>query len=111
MRGDYQPRWADVGFWIAPDGTVSDIATIQQSTDMDDGWLALATKALTQRYLPLDVPPGSPWLIRVERYLFVSDQRLKYSETQPAAARGGGGSHPGSGSRARRVLKHQCDCG
>lgn len=73
-RGDYQPRWVDVSFWIAPDGRVRDIATIQQSADMDDGWLALATKALSQRrYLPLDVPPGSPGLIRVERYLFVSD--------------------------------------
>lgn len=73
-RGDFQPRWADVSFWIAPDGRVRDIATIQQSPDMDGDWLKLATRALSQRrYLPLDVPPGSPGLIRVERYLFVSD--------------------------------------
>jgi hypothetical protein len=74
--GDDTPQWADVSFWIAPDGTVKDIDTVRQSDHLNGQWLEVATRALRQRrYLPLKGAADAPGVMRVERYLFVSDKQ------------------------------------
>lgn len=74
VRGDNIAEWADVSFWIGPDGKVRDIEVLRQSKNLSGAWLATATKALAgRRYAPLGMDPSSPGLLRIERYSFVSD--------------------------------------
>lgn len=73
-RGDADTQWADVGFRIAPDGRVADVAVLRRSERLPDRWLAPALESLRgRRYAPLRLPPGSPGLTRMERYSVVSD--------------------------------------
>ncbi|VVT16749.1 conserved hypothetical protein [Sphingomonas sp. EC-HK361] len=75
IRGSDNAQWADVSFWVAPDGTVRDIDVMRQSDTLDPTWLERATKALAgRRYQPMAMAPGSPGLLRVERYSYVWDR-------------------------------------
>jgi hypothetical protein len=76
-RGPAQAGWADVSFWIAPDGTVGDGAVLRTSARGVGPWLQAVTKALPQRrYGPLALAPNSPGLARVERYSYIYDQMV-----------------------------------
>lgn len=72
--GSYRPQWVDVSFWIAPDGSVRDIQQIRESETLSGDWPVRAKRALAKRrYAPLALDPTSPGVLRVERYLQVSD--------------------------------------
>lgn len=72
MHGKSTPQWADVAFWVAPDGSVRDIDTVRASSNVDERWLKLVTKALGERmYRPLKLPPSDPGIRRIERYSLV----------------------------------------
>lgn len=64
----YDDRWADVGFWITPDGRVNEIEVLRSSGKGDD-WMKPVIKSLTsRRYAPLKAEPGDPGFYMVERY-------------------------------------------
>lgn len=66
--GSNQPEWADVAFFVKPDGSVSDVTVIGQSANQPGSWLGIKTKAVAaRRYAPFI---GAP-LYRAERYSMV----------------------------------------
>ncbi|MGA1800417.1 hypothetical protein VH567_16740 [Sphingomonas sp. 4RDLI-65] len=74
INGDATPQWADVAFWVRPDGTVRDIDTIRTSPNVDGRWMNVVTEALGKRmYRPLQLAPSDPGLRRIERYSIVYD--------------------------------------
>ena len=74
MHGDATPQWADIAFWVAPDGTVRDIETVRTSPNAGGEWLKLVVEALSKRvYRPLQLASSEPGLRRIERYSLVYD--------------------------------------
>lgn len=72
--GGTQSEWADVGFWVKPDGSVSDVAVRATSTYAPGAWLPLKLKAVAGRhYAPFATEVDAPGLYRVERYSMVYD--------------------------------------
>lgn len=66
---NYDGQWADVGFFVTRDGKVSDIDILREGPSLDRSWVKPITEAIARRrYAPLDLPPGDPGLLRVERY-------------------------------------------
>ncbi|MEW9853820.1 hypothetical protein [Novosphingobium sp. M1R2S20] len=59
-------QWADIGYMVAPDGTVSQVDVLRGNRDLR--WTALQVKRIaSRRYAPLRLAPGQPGLYRVER--------------------------------------------
>lgn len=72
--GGDKPEWADVAFFVQPDGSVRDVSVIEQSAVKPGSWLSKKTEAVGQRrYAPFS---GAP-IYRVERYTMV----YNYSST------------------------------
>ena len=66
---NYDGQWADVGFFVTRDGKVGDIDILREGPKLDRSWVKPITEAIARRrYAPLDLPPGDPGLLRVERY-------------------------------------------
>lgn len=77
LHGDATPQWADIAFWVAPDGTVRDVGTVRTSPTATETWVKLVTDALGKRvYRPLQLAPSDPGLRRIERYSLVYDVAL-----------------------------------
>lgn len=73
--GRSDAEWADVSFWIAPDGSVRDVEVLRTSGKGIGSWLSSVARALPlRRYAPLAMDATSPGLLRVERYSFVYDR-------------------------------------
>ncbi|WP_230481919.1 hypothetical protein [Sphingomonas sp. Leaf21] len=69
------PLWADVSFFIAPDGKVSDVSIVQQTDGLSLKWLALVTKQVQERrYAPQRRTRDLP---RLERYSFIADTQTE----------------------------------
>ena len=67
--GDFDGQWADVGFWIKPDGSVGDVDILRGSPTLDRSWVKPLEKVIAgRRYTPLALPRDDPGLLRVERY-------------------------------------------
>jgi hypothetical protein len=65
---NFDDRWADIGFWVTPDGKVRD-AEILRSRGRPD-WTKQLLQSIGGRvYAPLDDPDGS---YRVERYSYTA---------------------------------------
>jgi tetratricopeptide (TPR) repeat protein len=59
-------QWADIGYMVASDGTVSEVDVLRGSRDLR--WTAPFVKQIaSRRYAPLALAPGQPGLYRVER--------------------------------------------
>lgn len=70
--GNGDPEWADVAFWVRPDGSVGDVQVIGRSKPAPGSWLAIKTKAVSaRRYAPLKPRDDMRGLYRVERYSMV----------------------------------------
>lgn len=87
LPGHFSDQWADVGFFIKPDGSVDDIEPIRTGKGYDGDWLKpIMTSIATRRYAPVAVASGSPGLFRVERYTktgrmtSVTRSRIRYRE-------------------------------
>ena len=61
-------RWADVGFWIRPDGRTADVEVLGGSPDRR--WTgAVVTQVAGRRYsTTLAAPTGDPGFYRLERF-------------------------------------------
>lgn len=76
------PEWADVAFWVRPDGSVSEPKLLGQSAQAPGPWLAVKMKAVGQRrYAPLNRPADDAGLYVVERYSMVHDIQSKTGST------------------------------
>ena len=67
LGNDAELRFADVGFWVRPDGRTANVAVLR-----DSGLGQWAPGILNQigrrRYIPLDVQVGHPGVYRIERF-------------------------------------------
>lgn len=73
--GRADAEWADVSFWVAPDGSVRDVEVLRTSARGVGPWLNAVTRSLPlRRYAPLAMDATAPGLLRVERYSFVYDR-------------------------------------
>jgi len=64
----YEDRWADVGFWVQPDGRVNEVEVLRSSGKGLDWTKPVLTSLTSRRYAPLKVEPGDPGFYMVERY-------------------------------------------
>jgi hypothetical protein len=87
---NFDDRWIDLGFWIAPDGRPTDVAVLRSSEKTENDWIDAITKSVhSRRYAPLKVDPNEPGIFRVERYTFtsrwtdMSGSRMRTRERQP----------------------------
>lgn len=70
--GNNNPEWADVAFWVKPDGSVANVAIIGRSKSPPGSWLPRKVAAVSERrYAPLQHPSDSRGVYRVERYSMV----------------------------------------
>lgn len=70
--GNTEPEWADVAFWVRPDGSVAAVKVIGRSKSPPGSWLERKLTAVAgRRYAPLKRPANDPGLYRVERYSMV----------------------------------------
>lgn len=71
---DYEGQWADVSFWVKPDGRVADVDILRAGPRLDARWVRPITARIAQRrYAPLAMAPDEPGLLRVERYTLIAD--------------------------------------
>lgn len=71
--GQFDGQWIDVGFWVAPDGSVRDAAVMRESARLNDAWVPAVLQAVgRRRYAPLATAAGSPGAFRVERVTYTS---------------------------------------
>lgn len=80
-------QWADVGFRIASDGTVSEIDTLRRGHESVERWLSRARDGLAKRrYAPFGDGPDDPGVYRIERYSLVSDMTTVTGSHIPSRA-------------------------
>jgi hypothetical protein len=78
--GDLLGQWADISFWVKPDGTVDDVDVLRggvgaltgprkANPHFEDVWtIPIVQQIKGRRYAPLPGDPNGPGMIRVERY-------------------------------------------
>lgn len=64
---DSEIRFADVGYWIRPDGRTSDIEILRNS-GLGQWQPGILRQIKERRYVPFDAEPGYPGNYRVERF-------------------------------------------
>lgn len=68
-------HWADLGFMVNPDGSVSDVEILRGTRSQT--WLKPFIKAVEgRRYAPLKLEPGIPGLYRVERLTWRAEREV-----------------------------------
>ena len=64
-------RWADIGYWVRPDGTVHDAEVLR--IEGSDRWTKPLLRSIAGRlYAPFQDEAGSPGRYRIERFTFTS---------------------------------------
>ncbi|MFN3388056.1 MAG: hypothetical protein ACK40O_03935 [Allosphingosinicella sp.] len=107
---NFDDRWIDVGFWITPEGRVTDLEVLRESGPTH--WAKPVLRSIEGRtYAPLDDPQGS---YRVERYTYTSlwttltgtrmrvrspDARIEYLDLTAEPAADGGVTSKGDPPR------------
>lgn len=90
-RTNYDGEWVDIGFWVAPDGRVTD-ADIYRSGNRQQqpDWAIPILEAIRgRRYAQLDMAPSLPGILRIERYTWTAwrttntGSRIVTREPQP----------------------------
>ncbi|WP_230771267.1 hypothetical protein [Sphingomonas sp. Leaf4] len=64
---DSRIRFADVGYWVRPDGRTAD-AEVLQTSGLGQWRQVILDQVADRRYVPLDVPAGSPGTYRIDRF-------------------------------------------
>lgn len=66
-------RWVDIGFLVAPDGSVTEAEILRGGASQE--WAKPYVRAIeNRRYAPIALPAGSPGLYRVERHTLRPDR-------------------------------------
>lgn len=90
-RTNYDGEWVDIGFWVTPDGRVSDAGVLRSGKPVDEPyWVKpILTGISARRYAPLKMDPSQPGVMRVERYTLTArlttntGSRMPVRETRP----------------------------
>lgn len=73
-QSDFEKQWIDVGFWINPDGSVSDPAVLRESKRGERYWeKPLLTAISGRRYAPYNAASQQFAPFRVERFTYTAD--------------------------------------
>ncbi|OYW23444.1 MULTISPECIES: hypothetical protein [unclassified Sphingomonas] len=89
---NFDDQWIDVGFWVAPDGRVTDAAILRQSGRYSNRnpWAAPILASIEgRRYARIALDPSDPGIFRIERYTFTSrwtgitGTRIRQRSVQP----------------------------
>lgn len=65
-------KWADIGYWVRPDGRVEGAELLRGSRNLD--WAKAALKQVSgRRYAPFEAPPGAEGRYRIERVTLTYD--------------------------------------
>lgn len=64
---DARIRFADVGYWIRPDGRTAEVEVLRTS-DLGQWAPGIMRQVSKRRYVPLDVEPGHPGIYRIDRF-------------------------------------------
>lgn len=87
---DYGDQWADVSFWVQPDGTVGDVDVLRGGRKLRRDWLGPVVHSIKgRRYAALDGPADAPGALRIERYSLTAfwstttGSRMRVREAQP----------------------------
>ncbi len=68
-------QWVDIGFWVAPNGKVTDAAVLRQSKRYSDSnpWTKPILASIQgRRYAPIALDPTDPGVFRIERYTYTA---------------------------------------
>lgn len=88
--GNTAPEWADVGFWVRPNGVIADVSVLQRSESPPGSWLTKKLQAVgARRYAPLKQPAGGPGIYRVERFSMVYEVVTVLESRVPVRSRRG----------------------
>ncbi len=73
-RTNYDGEWVDIGFWVTPDGRVTDADVLRGGKGGASAYWARPILAAigARRYAPLRMDPSQPGVLRVERYTLTS---------------------------------------
>lgn len=75
-RGSTPIQWADIGFMVAPDGSVGDVEVLRGNRML--GWaIPIVEQVASRRYAPIALEPGHPGLYRVERFTLRAPRALQ----------------------------------
>lgn len=67
-RYDRDPvRWADIGYWIRPDGHTADVEMLRTS-GLGQWRVGILKHVSARRYVPLALDPSSPGIYRIDRF-------------------------------------------
>lgn len=67
-RYDRDPvRWADIGYWIRPDGHTADVEMLR-TTGLGQWRVGILRHVSARRYVPLALDPSSPGIYRIDRF-------------------------------------------
>ncbi len=70
---NFEDQWVDIGFWVAPDGKVTDAGILRESEKFSGDWTpAILASINGRRYAPIALEQGNPGIFRVERYTYTS---------------------------------------
>lgn len=70
---DFENQWVDIGFWIGPEGRVTDADILRHSNEFEGDWPKPLVAAIEQRrYAPTKRGPEASSTFRVERYTYTS---------------------------------------
>jgi hypothetical protein len=73
LPGSFEDRWLDIGFWVNPNGLVSDVEILRSSGEMHwAGWVADSIKS--RIYAPLSTKgrEATPGFYMIERYTYTA---------------------------------------
>ena len=73
-RSNYDGEWVDIGFWVTPDGRVTDADVLRGGKGADTPYWAkpIIKSIAARRYAPLRMDASQPGILRVERYTLTS---------------------------------------
>lgn len=73
LTRDVEDQWVDVAFMVTPEGRTAEAEVLRTSPDNSGDWADAVLRSIaSRRYVPLDVAPGDPGSLRVERFTLTS---------------------------------------
>ncbi|OYY66347.1 hypothetical protein [Sphingomonas sp. 28-62-11] len=70
---NFEGQWVDIGFWVSPEGKVTDAGILRASEKFNGRWTPPIIAAINgRRYAPIALEQGDPGVFRIERYTYTS---------------------------------------
>lgn len=70
---NFEDQWVDIGFWVSPEGKVTDAGILRASATFNGRWTPPIIASINgRRYAPIALEQGDPGIFRIERYTYTS---------------------------------------